>query len=90
MARNLSIDLAHAVTRYDREQEAWAKRGKRRYHNPHALGIYLLRVEEVVYDIDGGMPLGDALRQAFERELLAHVEKYLVNLGYEISQTEGV
>ncbi len=89
MARNLFQDLAHALTRYDREQEAWAKRGKRRYHNPYALGIYLQRAEEVAAEVTQGANLGEALREAFERELLEHVQQYLAGLGYEISETQG-
>ncbi len=89
MARNLYSDLAHALTRYDREQEAWAKRGKRRYHNPYALGIYLQRAEEVTAEVTQGTNLGDALREAFERELLEQVTRYLVGLGYEISEVKG-
>lgn len=88
LTRNLSQDLAHAVTRYDRENEAWAKRGKRRYHNPYALNIYLARAEDVAKEVSEGVALGEALRDAFERELLAHIVKYLTGLGYEIS-TEG-
>ena len=47
--------LAHAVTRYDRENQAWAAKGKRRYHNPYALGIYLQRVEECNAMVQEGM-----------------------------------
>ena len=87
MSRNLSLDLAHAVTRYDRDQEAWAARGKRRYHNPHALNIYLARAEEATDSVAEGMPLGDALREAFGDHLLTHICQYLTGLGYSISES---
>lgn len=73
--------LSHAVTRYDRENQAWAAKGKRRYHNPYALGIYLQRVEECNGMIQQGMAREEALRECFERELLAYILKFIAEKG---------
>lgn len=69
--------LTHAVTRYDRENQAWAAKGKRRYHNPYALGIYLRRVEECNEMMAQGMPREEALRECFGPELLAYILKFI-------------
>ncbi len=69
--------LSHAVTRYDRENQAWATKGKRRYHNPYALGIYLQRVEECNGMMAQGMPREEALRECFEGALLAYILKFI-------------
>ena len=83
MTTNLYQDLANAVTRYDRENQAWAAKGKRRYYNPHALDIYLTRAEECASIVQDGVSLADALPECFEHELLAHIIKYLAGIGYK-------
>lgn len=84
MSINLFQDLANAVTRYDRENQAWAAKGKRRYYNPHALNIYLTRAEECSEMVEKwGASLSDALPECFERELLTYIIKYLAGIGYK-------
>jgi len=50
----ISRALAHAVTTYDRKQEAKAKANPRAYYNHYALPQYLGRVADIVTDIRQG------------------------------------
>jgi hypothetical protein len=51
--QDIKRKLDHAVTAFDRKQEERAaKRGS--YHNPYALGQYLMRVDDVMSDIANG------------------------------------
>jgi hypothetical protein len=61
--------LIHAVTAYDRKQ------ANRRCYNIYALGQYLIRVDDVLADIDAGANPFDAINAAFHGPLLAHVTK---------------
>lgn len=63
--------LEHAVTAWDRKQSA------RKGYNHYALGIYLRRVDEVMEDVEAGMPMEQALRRGFNDRLLDHLLKAL-------------
>ena len=73
--------LAHAVTRYDRRQEDAAKKNPKRYHNPHALGLYLGAAERAHEDIKKGMSVVDAVNTHFNGSLANHVHKALKTGG---------
>jgi hypothetical protein len=61
--------LALAATAYDRKQST------RRHYNPYALGQYLMRIEEVIDDIDRGTPIDHALAAGFTGRLLSHLAR---------------
>lgn len=61
---NIKDKLIHALTEYDRKQS------KRRAYNPHALGIYFNRLDEVCADIDRGASVRQALLNGFNDRLL--------------------
>lgn len=63
--------LIHAVTEFDR------KASKRKGYNPHALGIYFQRVDEVCADIDKGADVRKAICAGFSDRLLDHCLKAL-------------
>lgn len=63
----LEVRLSALVTHYDRVRE------KRRDYNRYALGQYLLRVDEVVSNVDKGARTGDALAAAFNDRLLDYL-----------------
>lgn len=71
----LGLQLASAVTDYDRRQE---KRRSRSYYNPYALPQYLAAATRVQDAVAKGTPLEKALTDNFEGRLLAHVRKWLV------------
>ncbi len=77
--------LGSAVTTFDRKQEERAKRSKRGYHNRYALGQYLMRVDEVVTDIDAGSTPRAAILAAFDDRI---ADACLVAIG-EPKQAEG-
>src|SRR5271170_609519 len=56
--------LAHAVTGYDRQQQARAE-VKGTYYNPNALGIYLGGVQRAADDIKSGSSHADAINNHF-------------------------
>jgi hypothetical protein len=74
---DLSIhsQLAHAVTRYDRRQQS------SKYHNPHALGLYLGAAERAQNDIKGGKSVVDAINTHFNGSLANHIHKTLKTGG---------
>ncbi len=51
---DIKAKLSHAVTAFDRKQEERAAKRKGGYHNPYALGQYLMRVDDVMADIENG------------------------------------
>lgn len=75
--------LAHAVTRYDREQEARAS-GKGRYYNPNALGLYLGRVEDVAKAMKSGVPHADAINANFNGALANRLHKVFGTGGKDV------
>ena len=64
---NILAELTHAVTRYDRRQSRGAR------YNPYALGQYLMRVDEIVADIEAGADMRQAICAAFSGSLLNSV-----------------
>ena len=66
--------LAHAVTGYDRQQQARAS-AKGGYYNPNALGIYLRAVEGAASDIKGGMTHANAINNHFNGGLARSLHK---------------
>ena len=62
---NIRHILAHAVTAYDRKQEAKADKNPRAYYNVYALPQYLGRVAEVCEDIDAGADPVAAIMRGF-------------------------
>ncbi len=75
MTMTLRQKLNHAVTEYDRRQEARAKKSKRGYYNHYALGIYLGRLDEVCNEIDGGADIRKTIEANFNDRLLTCVLK---------------
>lgn len=65
-AEGLHKALVHAVTRYDRKNEAQAAKNPRFCHNIYALGRYLLAVDRVTLHVDS---------RAFNRLALSLDEK---------------
>lgn len=57
--------LTHAVTEYDRKQEAKAAKNPRAYYNVYALPQYLGRVADVMADIEAGAAPVDAVIAGF-------------------------
>lgn len=57
--------LIHAVTEFDRKQEAKAAKNKRAYYNVYALPQYLGRVADVCEDIDAGTNPAAAIARGF-------------------------
>lgn len=74
---SLQQALAHAVTRYDRQQE-----GKRGY-NVYALPQYLARCEDIADDVNlRGMSLADSLNLNMLDRLRDSVARYLIKEGF--------
>ena len=67
MTEPLDVELAHAVTRYDRWQE------KRKGYNHYALAQYLERAAEVAGEVQRGVELRTALENAFNDRLLDYL-----------------
>lgn len=61
---NIKDKLISALTQYDEKQS------KRKFYNPHALGIYFQRVDEVMADIERGATVRQALLAGFNDRLL--------------------
>lgn len=76
MGISIRDDLSHAVTQYDR-----AQLNKRNY-NVYALGLYLRRVDEIVFDIAEGETLGACIRAGFSGSLQSYVLKYMRKSGH--------
>ena len=57
--------LNHAVTEFDRKQEARAAKNPRAYYNAYALPQYLGRVADVCDDIDAGADPVAAIMRGF-------------------------
>ena len=58
--------LISAVTAWDRKQLS------KKHHNPHALVIYIERVDEVMRDIESGTNPRAAIIRGFNDRLLDH------------------
>lgn len=71
--------LIHAVTRYDE------KESKKKSYNPHALGIYFERVDEVISDIEAGADVRAAVVAGFSGRL---ADACLRQLGLAITTRE--
>src|SRR4051812_4266309 len=69
--------MTHAVTEYDRKQEAAAAKNPRRYHNRYALPQYLSAVDRAHADIKKGHSVGDAVNNHFNGGLARHLHKKL-------------
>ena len=65
----LKDQLLSAATAYDRRQST------RRGYNPHALGIYFERIDEVCADVQRGASVRRALCAGFSDRLLDHLLK---------------
>ena len=75
-AQGLRVALSHALTRFDRLEEAKAiENPKRNSHNVYALGIYLRRLDDVMEEIEAGSSLARALYDNFNDRLLTFMEK---------------
>lgn len=82
-AGDVHAALSHAVTRYDREQEARAG-AKGSHYNRYALGLYLGRVEDVAKAIKGGTPHADAINANFNGSLANRLHKALGTGGKDV------
>lgn len=71
--------LIHAVTEFDRRAST------RKGHNPHALGIYFQRVDEICADIDNGADPRAAILAGFSGRV---ADACLKALNLPISTTE--
>lgn len=60
----IKAKLVHALTDYD------SKQSKKRGYNPHALGIYFQRIDEVCTDVENGQLARAALLNGFSDRLL--------------------
>ena len=76
---NTKDTLIHAVTEFDRR--ASTRKGR----NPHALGIYFQRVDEVCADIDNGADPRAAILAGFSGRV---ADTCLKALGLPLSTTE--
>lgn len=65
---DIRATLVHAVTRYDRTQEA--RSAKRGSYNPYALSLYLGAVSRVVAAAEHGQPIRKALVENMNGRLL--------------------
>jgi hypothetical protein len=72
----LSAELAHCVTRYDRMQQEKAERNPKFYYNEYALGIYLGRCENVIDSVSKGESLEAAITSGFNDRLRDHILKW--------------
>ncbi len=68
--------MAHAVTGYDRQQQARAQRPGG-YYNPNAIGHYLGAVQNASKAIAGGVSHADAINQHFNGPLANRLHKAL-------------
>jgi hypothetical protein len=66
---NLRQTLNHAVTAFDRRNEARAAKSRRGYHNPNALGLYLIRVGEACDAIEAGADASATIARMFSDKL---------------------
>lgn len=62
---NIKAKLTHAVTAYDRKQADKAAKNPRAYYNHYALAQYLMRVDDIVADIEGGATPSAAIIAGF-------------------------
>ena len=62
---DIKAKLTHAVTAFDRKQEERATKRKGGYHNPYALAQYLMRVDDVLADIENGAEPAAAIIAGF-------------------------
>jgi hypothetical protein len=69
MDPHVKLKLTTALIKYDQRQ----RRGK--YHNPHALGIYLKGLAEVEREVDAGASVARAIYDNFNDRLLTALEK---------------
>ena len=67
----ITARLVGALTEYDRKQST------KRFYNPHALGIYLERCEQVIADIERGASVRDAVMAGFSDRLRDHILRAL-------------
>ena len=80
---NVAGALTHAVTGYDRQQQARAE-AKGTYYNRNALGIYLGGVERAVEAIKAGKSTADAINDAFNGGLARALHKALKTGGTDV------
>lgn len=78
--------LAHAVTRYDREQSDRADR-KGGYYNPHALGLYLGAVDRAHDSLKKGASHTDAINEHFNGPLANRLHKAFKTGGKDVDST---
>ena len=83
-AGSAGADLNHAVTRYDRAQEAKAAKNRRAYYNPNALAIYLGRVQEIAERVERGADLGVEIEHGLNDRLRDYVIKYMRDRGHTV------
>ena len=69
---SLQQQLAHHVTQYDIQQ------ARRRWHNPHALALYLRAADRAAAMVADGLPLADALAHCFNDRLLAFLMRRML------------
>jgi hypothetical protein len=75
--------LAHAVTGYDRKEQARAE-VKGSYYNPNALGIYLGGVQRAAESIKAGKSHAEAINNEFNGSLANHLHKSLKTGGTDV------
>jgi hypothetical protein len=80
---NVSGALTHAVTGYDRKEQARAE-VKGSYYNPNALGIYLGGVQRASESIKAGKSHADAINNEFNGGLARSLHKSLRTGGTDV------
>jgi primosomal protein N'' len=77
MAKSLlKMKLEHVVTEFDQDMERKAKKNPKRFHyNQYALGLYLMRLDEVVERIEKGEDTRKVLLNCFNDRLLSALLK---------------
>ena len=65
MSHALKSRLESALIRHDRLNAERAARSKHGYHNPHALALYLQRLDDVIAEIDAGADPVKAIESGF-------------------------
>jgi hypothetical protein len=75
--------LSHAVTGYDRKEQARAE-VKGSYYNPNALGIYLWGAQRAAESIKKGVSHADAINNEFNGGLARSLHKALGTGGTDV------
>ena len=79
----LKENLTHAVTRYDRKQTS------KKSYNIYALSQYLMRVDDIVTDVENGAEIGAAIVAGFTPGQLRNACLKAVGCNVSNAQSSG-